>query len=393
MANRYAEDIIDIVGIDKNIKGALPDPADRQPIAASRGIGYINGKTGGVGSVSGTPGETLVTDANDGKDVEGVYTGDSNAPNPYNTFQQAFNVGENAFDIIDILDGTDGPTPSDPLASDFNSPTGAGNMNSLEGMTDCATGDEFEVHFNGGFPPIPASTWEDGTPQQNEWSDPETPPSKPGFTSGKWYQPQGTSIEMITAYDMDGVSAAIIAKNYGPLISGNGGPGSCYGPNSFSNYYKFVSYDANGSDFDVTMEPTDASCNSIGPTFSFPVQQKDCSGSPPTDPNTCPASAPVETQWPYDDKINFKFEDGQFKTSTYDPEVPVEFSTPNSKLNFCATGGRYGSLELLGGGDFAIYETSTEGGSPSGVVRVYRSDGSMKAATDAAGLDTFKTTN
>lgn len=363
MSNRYKEDILDIVGISPDLAAGLPLPASKEPIAATRGIGYQNGKTGGVASKSGSPGETLVDVAEDGASTEGVYGGSGSQASPQNTFQQAQAIGENIFDLADVLSGLDGPTPTDTLTTSYNTPTEAGSLTGLTGMTDCDSGSAIDIRFDDKFAPRDAGETSDRN-WSPIWPDPDTPPTAPGYTNGyRW------------------ASAGQYASTPGALVEyGLAQKDAADPPDAPHVFVEWTQQDEAQWTYSVNDK------NGI-PVGSVTILRSSCTVGVDAG---CDATAPTVSEWPADDTISFKTVNGQFVTSEYDSDRTAPYINPTSKLDVCFGSSQYATIELLGGGDYAVYETSTSGGSPSGVVRIYRKDGTMKTATDATGLAGYR---
>lgn len=153
MANRYAEDIRRIAGVD-NLAGGIGSQPAKQPIQGGRGIAYFNAD-GTIGSESGTKGET--TPPEDAADGNAVTDGDGN-------------TGD---DITHEPVSDSGVVPVEDL---FNGNMGIGdNFTGVNGLQDCSTGQEYEVRGDGQF----------NAPEG--WEDANTPPIDPTYTEGEYW--------------------------------------------------------------------------------------------------------------------------------------------------------------------------------------------------------------
>lgn len=168
MANRYAEEIRRIVGVD-NLAGGIGPQTPKQPIVGGRGIAYFNAD-GSIGSDSGTKGETIqpedAVDGNATTDGDGN-TGDDITHEP---------VGdEGIVPVTDLFDGTLG------IGDSF---TG------VNGLEDCATGQEYEVRGDGQL------KFPDG------WADAHTPPVDETYQEGKWWAFPNSGVNRAPTIDL-----------------------------------------------------------------------------------------------------------------------------------------------------------------------------------------------
>lgn len=369
MGNRYAEDIKRIVGIDPN-QNVLGLPAKKASIAGKRGIGYINGRTGGAEGVSGASGVTqLSTDlgtSNNGDVTQANNSGEQGLdPNePYN------GMGTDTTgvkDAKDIIDGTDD-------ASKLSVPqvTDAGleydNDNALSGINakDCDTGADITIRTRHDFVPPVAQYDTEGNLLSERWDDAETPPYKAGFAAGYYWEIQGAGVP--TNY-------AQASTTYSAIIAFNGLLNAQQGDAP----YEFLRFtDDGGGSYTVYYKDTDDD------EVNFPMSKVSCSVTPPDESGSCPVSAPLEEHWPQDNKYDLRLQAGQFVSSEYDSDVPLKYKNPSSRIDFCFdTGGsRQGTMEVTKDGGFMIYETSA--GVPSGIIRAYDRDGRLSSAFDSA---------
>lgn len=298
-----------------------------------------------------------------------------------------------SFSARELLDN-EGNTPNFTLpgpVDDLGLKDKSGVLATVTG-TDPYSGKDLKVHIDGLYRPQAASTWSDGTPRVAAWEDPETPPTKDGFVPGTyWVTSSTTPQELAWPYDMDGIGAGIVSQNLG--ASGQtGGPGTVYGPNSFSNYYVFTTYtQISASQYDVIMFQSDSGGNRLGPDFTaFNVTTQDCTLSPPTDPNACPVSL-LETMWPVDNVISLALNSAKFLYNSYDPDATVRFSGQSSSVvEIEMSGGRQARLEVAAGGGVILYEVDSLGGSPTGTVRYYNNQGQFSMFAPASNIEAFR---
>jgi hypothetical protein len=218
------------------------------------------------------------------------------------------------------------------------------------------------MNLDGFFRPIPANAGGPGVPPNAEWTNPETPPDKVGFTAGQqWVANQ---LGYVPGYAADPYSAAELGlAGVSDPFSGINGP---FTLNSITiNDTDPTVYDCEGSGFTGGGSPQ---------TFTFNVSSSACTAGSSA---ACPLEN-KETQWPSDGEINLIFKNGKFQTSQYDPDATAQYSgQESSHINFCMEGGRKGTLRTTKDGGVALYETDTANGAPTAGkdILLYNSNG------------------
>lgn len=128
-------------------------------------------------------------------------------------------------------------------------------------------------------------------------------------------------------------------------------------------------------------------------TLESPGLLTELSGTTKTnrESTTCLATNPVADAINQATSIMMRYVNGTYYTSAYSPNVPTKLAhQPKSKVDFCFGSGRFGSTEPTKDGGFMLYETSTGGGAPSGVVRVYNSSRQLVGFADSTTYNSFK---
>lgn len=373
MGNRLAEDIKRIVGIDPN-QNILGAAAVKAALLARRGIGYFNPSTGGVDSISGTPNQTQLSatkgigDTSTGANKSGEEGLDSK--DPQNGVMNPTTGQSDAADIIDGLNSASKVTESQTTDSGLVYE----NNDSLNSMLakDCNTGETLEIRFRNDFIPPDAVLDSNDNELTSEWEDANVAPEVAGYEAGKYWELSGSGApsnpQNFSAYQvgLDGL---------GPLNAFGGDA-----PYTF-NRLEVV----NPSVTNVYYDGATAEINLV-------ASKLDCTGVPPEEAATCPASAPTEDAWPVSDKYVLKLDGGQFVSSEFDSEVPANHKNPASQIDFCFGdgGSRTGTVEATKNNGYMVYETS--GGSPTGIVRVYDSVGQLTAAFDGTSglIDSYR---
>jgi hypothetical protein len=291
MANRYAEEIRRIVGVD-NLAGGIGAQTPKQPIVGGRGIAYFNAD-GSIGSDSGTKGET--TQPEDAADGNAVTDGDGNTGDDI-THEPVGDEG--IVPVTDLFDGTLG------IGDSF---TG------VNGLEDCATGQEYEVRGDGQF----------NAPEG--WEDANTPPINNSYDAGYYwnggvasstskptaeeifyiYQASAQSIGRdleIVGQDPDSLDPSLdqfILRQFNPATNGTTGWGS------------ITQYECNAG------HAGQAYCNPVAGDLG---------------PTEWPASTPAQIAW--------DSESSSFITSQYDGNVASQYKSNNAgQVSLCDSSG------------------------------------------------------
>lgn len=394
MADNYAKDIIRIVGID-NAQSVLGEAAIKANIPSKRGIAYFapdsrntNSLSGfGAGS-SGTTGFESATQLQDDSDSNNIDSsgGDSDVdPNtdpssddieadggppvlidPLNPRSAIIRQDQGEYDAEDIIDQPgDGkfPTPTEEYKSGVNEKlvTAGGTLTSLVGLVDCATGTDINIRTVGGYKP------------PEGWEDPDVAPPAYTFIPGNRYfwttETVGAAVAE-TAHELAATKSGVVW-------------GSVY-----ETAFLYVSAHPTIEDrFTAHYDP-----DILGPELvtEHDISLDSCTiDSDDSCPSVDPTDGPV---WPSDGIVQIKLVDGKFVSSEFehpDDIVPQFTGDGVSHIDFCFGfgGSRTGTLVPTHSGGFLMYETS--GGSPTGIVTVFSSQGTVLGFTDPAGVNGY----
>jgi hypothetical protein len=299
MANRYAEDIRRIAGVD-NLAGGIGSQPAKQPIQGGRGIAYFNAD-GTIGSESGTKGET--TPPEDAADGNAVTDGDGN-------------TGD---DITHEPVSDSGVVPVEDL---FNGNMGIGDsFTGVNGLEDCSTGQEYEVRGDGQF------NAPDG------WEDANTPPPHPPTFQ---YSSLSFSLGDVAGPTASDVLSQAQALAIGTQHSG-AVPGSVF---EISSVY----FDPSSNETSmlwsgewVTVPPGasfnvgDTTGGSLGSITSHSCAMGDAYGYECV-PTEWPSSTPAQITW--------DAESSSFITSQYDGNVASQYKSNNAgQVTLCDSSG------------------------------------------------------
>jgi len=361
MANRYAEDIKRIVGIDPN-QGLLGDPKVKPAIRSMRGIGYIDPTSGSSTSVSGSAGTTqLPTNLPNGAVDTGENTAGVEGADPNDPLNNVTEATDGLADVEDIIDGTADEAKFSELNLDQDGMdfTGDNVLNTLT-VYDETTGEQVDIYLQRG-----ERLW-----TENDDLDDENSPFQweLGFNWTVFGIDQSTGAKV--GGSACGATPYAAAANAGAIFGGDmNNAFQSIGAGSISGEGDFVaSYD------DSIMAPILVS--TYGTQFGV---ERTSGGCTPGVDAYCPTTRP-ETEFPDDGEYQLKLANGKFIGSSFDPNLPLEFQQGSSKYNYKFGAGltRTGSIEVTRNGGSMIYETS--GGSATGIVRVYSSSGRLQAA-------------
>ena len=311
MANRYAEDIRLIAGVN-NLAGGIGAQTPKQPIKGGRGVAYFNAD-GSIGSDSGTKGETIQPE-------------DAVGENETNT--EDSNTGD---DITNEPVSDQGIVPAEDL---FNGNMGIGDsFTGVNGLEDCATGQEYEVRGDGQF--RAPEGWEDAnTPpvyiEGYKWA-PGTGPSgcKYGSISSSTAmdtanagEPYASAAAAVSAMSSSGLSAGTDASFPGQAITNE-------------NFFLYSVCDDEWDTYGYTFSH-DGSASAWG----FALNKYDINFSPDS--------------WPSDNdaQLTWDSESSSFIASQYDENVDSKYKTNNAgEVHLCdSSGNQYSVVPSKDGG-------------------------------------------
>jgi len=360
MGREYQQDLRLIVGIDETTGGLAPAEI-RDSISGSRAISYTD-QSGNAQTTSGAVGETLApaeasTPALDPNDQQtssedGIVSADS-------LLNESMELGDTLKELI---------------------------------AEDCLTGVEQRIRTDGDYVPpqalfAPNAAGTTNTQYSPDWEDANTPPIRFGFNSGtSWHVNIGTaanpSIRHTTG--MGSIEAgldrivAISAENLEPddpfLIIAT----SLKTIETFSDDTVSISYLNN---FLGGGEAT-SSMSAVGDPCNIGVD------------DACPVLGDRYELWTVDPDANegyvISLENGEFSTNEFDGQAPNNFDT-KGQVDFCTAGGKFGRMEPLADGGFAVVETSTQGGSAIGTYKVFNNSGVLTSFVgDEAIMDALR---
>lgn len=331
---KFAEDVRRIAKQDK-IKGGLPTAQDRDSIP---------GDSSEFPFSLYSSAEDATTPA-EGTNTEGVPPTEDNA----DSYDKG-DASDGLQDATDVIDGTAGYVD--------------GSLFGLDGLTDCATGDDIIVRFD------------DLYPNPDDWDDPDTPPitwtgsvvDEFWYTAPPWtYEYPGASVGSgwSTCYDR--------AFNQFCTIGG---------ANTIEQYRL-------GNSASIWGDPvTNGDGEITRAVYVWRIieegQSDDYGGWGFFDGSIGYGDYYEPTEWDSDNAWNIALVDGMFTSHEYDPDAPSGW-TPRSVMDFCFDSSRTGRLYVTSSGGVMITETS--GGTPTGTAKVYNPDGTFHSEGDAD--DTF----
>ncbi len=249
-----------------------------------------------------------------------------------------------AEDIANISDGapkfSDGKT-SFPHNGDF---PGRERLTGLilfdkDGTVSPETGKPlvYKLQLNG--QPFPTPTDADAAAKgQNPWTANDAPPVLAGweiFEVGYyWVSNTIPAVYMGTPKDYTKVAVATSINRGAAIFSGDGGPGSVYGPNGSGDYYLMIGSVENTSiEYYVRMRQCNSGGTPIGPEATvYTIGKIACGMSPPGGAATVCAltSTPTETAWPVTGIAVLTFAGGLLGASPFDSEVGLAYTVATS---------------------------------------------------------------
>lgn len=340
----HRTDIQKLAEKDK-IKGGLKSIQDREPIGG--GFTPFNKKAfaGNSNAGAGTDGGVDPEDPNSFAEPD---PSDPDNPNNKGGTNNRDPLKDGPQDIDDLLDEEAGPTLPDDSVSD---PFSGGSLNKITGLKDCDTGQCVTAHLDGRFP----------TP--DGWDDPDTPPPLEGWESGTvWFgsfqsECAWTALEAAekhTAFGHgEGVYTVILMED----VPTTAGKLDTQRATAVKNSHPFN-------------------------TIQFIVDKHSCSTLTGGSCGACD-SDPVVDAWPEDGCYDVAMIDGQVQTNEYDSEAPASAKEARSAATFCTAKGNKAMIRAAVNGGTMLYPV-TASGSPTGIVKVYNSNGTLRSAGDAS---------
>lgn len=373
MTDRYAENVKIVTGTDE-IRSNLADPSERESIPGRRGIAYMQSDGRGVQKVSGTTGSagtqipTVETGSLDTGDVQNSTWVDPR--NPLNSIKRA---GDNSYEVENFMDDVDSPqfnTPTQDGMGELLNGSG-GSLETLTGLKDCDTGDEFEVWF-GNEDPVPPADWD-------TWN--ELPPLLDWVAGTNWINSNAAGLVNNTAgtgANITEAADAIVGFEPGistvtpplEIVIGTHPEAPTTGHDGWARYKSVFVGGADVilyySQFSCTID-VDTGCSSAGPSNAFQ---------------------------PTDGHMTLNWKESQFEDNAFEPatEVIADFVGGGfSQVDFCFGPGdaRTGTVRAAINGGFMIYETSSDGGPPTNIIKIFDGSAQMYAATDINGLQAY----
>lgn len=368
---KYVEDIRRIVKVDVNQKAL--GPANRKAsIDARKGIAYNSaqvGSPGGARGSSSTLGTTLGNDwFDDGSLEEDIGSGSNdeadgeekgNSTDPKNPTKSIVEYDQGTHDIEDIIDDAPGtPYPSDTVPQGLQQTMlkNGGTLNGVTGAMDCDSGKELDIRMDKLLrPPAGWDTLQDP-------GDVSGPNGYYKWEAGRsWF---GSSISQPEGYDA--ITAAKAARDE----SGDGDKTTVLSA-TFDGDFPHT-----GGVFRWIFEFQNPGTMAVASYYAADHSCTPVSGDP-----ICPFTNP--TRWPADGKMQIVLNtDGTYKAAELEaPEdiIPKYTDNLHSRINFCFGDGRFGSIIPAINGGYIITETLTEGGTATGLGKLFNSQNKVIA--------------
>ena len=390
MADRYAEDIVRIVGIDP-VDSSLKEAPIRANIPSQRGIAYFSPDSTNVQTLTGlganagggefslatqltditlsnskesSAGDSIVAPGDDPSEEEIEDTGGPAVRvDPARPRSAIIKNNQGTYDVGDIINKPSNskfPVTLDTYKSGLSSELArvGGSLVSLTGLTDCATGTTINMRAAGTYR------------QPAGWDSASEPPPAYNFTAGTRYFWTGhggggssTSAHVLAAT----TSASVWGTTYGPGFL-------FVVPSAIPGRFKAV-YDQD------IVGPGNPIEHEISPQLCTIDVDDSC-------PSVDPEDAAV---WPADGIVQISLINGRFVSNEFehpDDIVPIYTGTGTSQIDFCYGVDQQGSMVLTAAGGYMLYETSE--GSPTGIVTVFSAEGLVVGYSDVAGINSFK---
>jgi len=353
MGQRYAEDIKRIVGIEDTKNGLAP-ASDREPIAGKRGIGFDGGSRAGI------PGTTLAPPSSDGITTDGEQLG----------FEADIATStQGSFGADAVLDG-------DLLVGD--------ELRELQ-AEDCASGDQLDLRMDGEIPPPDATESASGVELTPNWEDPDIAPISSGFLEGFSWIHTADPLDPKTNFEnyVSAIDAGAAFQEQTLLATGL----YIAGTHKINDY----SFPFPGNPAFVNAETEMDLISGGSNTFNVNANRAVCVVD--TDQG-CPleANAATETAFPVDNKATLTIRDGCFAASEFETEVPPEYASCSSVIDFCTAGGRFGRMEIASDGGFLVSERVSKGGAliANGDYQRFGADRKLIGSIDEESAATFR---
>lgn len=396
--NRFAD------AIKRIVEPLIPkkegdDPAtSKTPITGRRGIAYgtLETESGAVGSASRAVGTTASKTK-----TEGLLQ-----PEGSDELEEA--AIEEALSTIGAMGGEQGKVSADDLLNEIVNPgmpgtveaatlaalaklgaengagtqSGGGRVTEITGLKDCTTdtGQTFSVRFDGNYTP------------PSGLGDPDNPdPTNTGWDSAYFWtgtnfagSSQGSSMYEAGNNQMQGTVGYVSPGQYQITAVRYVGTNYLIGTSTANYNYEYYADWGTGH------------INTGWVSGTINVSRSACTGE--GNPSVyCTLTEDTRLSfvpWSNED-FNFQLSRvigadagaqlrGQFAPIKNDTSVPHKYRPPRSTVVACTEGGAHIEITTLSDGGFAFYETS--GGTPTGTIRLFNADGSVKGFTDAAGL-------
>ncbi len=266
-----------------------------------------------------------------------------------NTFNRGSLTDKSAghHDIAEVIDGQAGPRAQATASGGSGLVSADDVVHRLNNIRDCKTGKRITVRFDDHYP-LPEG-----------WAHPDTPPADAGYQAGYyWYNVYGYPAAPSPEAAQQAFLAEFKRQNGRTHVQPAG-----------------ITY--------VTATQITLAIYDAGVTrqhFYTTYYRAQCSAGVIT--AYCPAAPPTTvTTWPTDGTYELAIIDGQFAAHTLDSDAPDDAG--GSSIDVCFAKKRHARLYVTAHGGALLVETQGPGGAPTGVARVYNSNGSLQAAGDA----------
>lgn len=374
MANRYAEDLRRIIGVDE-VGNPLGEAILKPKVTGKRSTAYLDAGNGSVQNNTGAKGSSF-DGSNAGSSRKGSET-TSGGDVPYTGYTS--NTGPKASpdyrDEYSLLDQYQYEAEAGELLDNTKGP-GVDTNETIDKLTaiDPDTGVQIDILFGDNGYDTP-----DGW---NFWDDSGAGPD-PTFYAGYYYDsvtaghvPTQTATEqvdkMIANYEASGSFSEIIFLGYDPEIP----PPPATGFFITTARFRLIGLAPNFSETLAGQGIHRFACSGADPSGSGDY----CS-------TEAPLTGPQLTEWPSDGKIAFLAKEG-FKPSSYesasDLEGFVQGGTGKLKINFGELGEKVGEVARAKDGSILLYETVA--GDPFGSFKKYDTQGKLIEVGDVSEL-------
>lgn len=340
MANKYAEDIRQIVGVD-GTKGGINAPEPKKSIDGGRGIAWFN-SDGTIGSGSGSSG---------GSDSPTVQPADADDGTGNASGSTGGGGGGSTGDSGITQDDATTPDSVDATALFNNLAIGASTPSEITGLFDCTTSQEYIIRADGEF------TAPDG------WDDADTPPTIQGYESGVYWTASHTGL---TPYYTQAEAAQVGADRAEEL-----------NPVIYTNTICDI-VQISGTTYAVWVLNTGSTCVVSGQLITkvFCADEYD---------SICEIT-PYETEWPASmpAQLTYDQDSASWLTNQYDANIPLEYSGASaSQIDLCDTNGDQIQIQPSTNGGL-VYTNATDN-----IFWVRGPDGKITAAGSGSARDMY----